>query len=143
MYNIEQKWYDVSQFDGKCLDQDGNAVTKGRKTIGLFRNKRLCFFVCIEQKRTPSLRGCEFDEKENRCYIYEGNFVLGKDKGSDGAGFSCAVLQAWAQEIGACVPERGQILNRYALLPTDLSTEFGPKECLELCQIKHNEDGVE
>ena len=80
LYNIEQKWYDVSQFDGKCLDRDGNAVTKGRKTIGLFRNKRLCFFVCIEQKRTPSLRGCEFDEKENRCYIYEGDFVLGKNK---------------------------------------------------------------
>ena len=114
-------------------------VSKGRKYLGLFRNQRLCYFVCIEQKRTNLTRGCEFDGNTNQCHSHEGNVVVGNNE----TNHYCAVLQTRAQEEGLCVADEGQTLDRFGLLPPDPTPDFGAKECLQQCINKQKKDGLQ
>ena len=106
--NLPERSFDLLEEQGQCTDSSGSVPSEGKVALSLAWENRHCQLLCqasrseIEQvvgSNEVRLRGCEFVEKTNLCFIHLGPVSQGN--GDDNV--FCTVYRTLLEQKGECL----------------------------------------
>ena len=106
--NLPERSFDSLEEQGQCTNSSGAILSKGKVALSLAWDNRQCQVLCqatrsemeeVVGSNEVRVRGCEFSEKTNLCYIHLGPVSQGN--GDDNV--FCTVYRTLLEQKGECL----------------------------------------